>query len=133
MGLEKKKILILDDDSNMRMLLDFVLHKQYDIYTKENGARGMDWLARGNHPDLIIADIDMPEMDGLAFLKKIQQNGYLSTIPVIILSGHQSNKIRLQSFREGAADYQTKPFVPDEIYYKIEKALQAADVSSHAD
>lgn len=125
----KKKILVLDDDSNMRMLLDFVLHKQYDIYTKENGAKGLDWLARGNQPDLIITDIDMPEMDGFAFLKKIREQGALNKIPVIMLSGNQSNKIRMQSLREGASDYQTKPFVPDEIFHKIEKALHAQEIS----
>ena len=129
MVLGKKKILVLDDDSNMRMLLDFVLHKQYDIYTKENGARGLDWLARGNHPDLIITDIDMPEMDGFAFLKKIREKDTLNKIPVIILSGNQSNKMRMQSLREGASDYQTKPFVPDEIFHKIEKALHAYEIS----
>ncbi len=128
MALGKKKILVLDDDSNMRMLLDFVLHKQYDIYTKENGLRGLDWLARGNQPDLIIADIDMPEMDGFAFLKKIREKDVFDNIPVIMLSAHQSNKMRMQSLREGAIDYQTKPFVPDEIFHKIEKALRKHEI-----
>lgn len=133
MGLNKKKILVLDDDANMRMLLDFVLHKQYDIYTKENGRRGLTWLAKGNHPDLIIADIDMPEMDGFTFLQQLQANGELSDIPVIFLSAYQSNKIRLQSLRAGAVDYQTKPFVPDEIFHKIAKALLAQEITSRAD
>lgn len=123
MNADKKKILILDDDSNMRMLLDFVLHKRYDIYTKENGVRGMAWLAKGNLPDLIIADIEMPEMDGFAFLKEIREDGFLADIPVIILSSNQSHKVRLKSIQEGADDFQIKPFNPEEIFHKIERAL----------
>lgn len=127
----KKRILIIDDDPNIRMLLDFVLRKRYDVIAVEDGMQGMSWLSAGNLPDLIIADIEMPRIDGKEFLKGIRESGFFRDIPVIMLSGHERAEIKVKCMELGANDYCIKPFNPEEILEKIENVLQSAAKRSH--
>jgi len=127
----KKRILTIDDDPNIRMLLDFVLRKGYEVIALEDGMQGMSWLAAGNIPDLIIADVEMPRIDGYEFLKGIRESGFFRDIPVIMLSGHDSKDIKIKCIQQGADDYCVKPFNPEEIVKKIEKVLKRATRHSH--
>ncbi|MEZ4829314.1 MAG: response regulator [Bacteroidia bacterium] len=130
MSNKKKHILVVDDDANIRMLLEFLLHKYYRVVTREDGLSGMSWLASGNLPDLIIADIDMPRLNGYHFLKNIRESGLFQEIPVIMLSGFESTEIREKCLEQGAIEYLVKPFNPDTIFQTIEKALQLAENQS---
>lgn len=127
MSNRKKLILVVDDDENIRMLLEFLLRKYYKVVTREDGLSGMSWLASGNMPDLIVADIDMPRLNGYHFLKNIRESGLFEDIPVIMLSGFESEEIKDKCFEQGATDYLVKPFNPDTIFQTIEKALQLAE------
>ncbi len=64
----KKKILVIDDELSIRMLLENFLSKTYEVITKNDGMEGVQWLEQGNMPDLIVADIQMPNMDGYDYL-----------------------------------------------------------------
>jgi len=59
----KKKILVIDDELSIRMLLENFLSKTYDVIAKSDGMEGLKWLELGNMPDLIVADIQMPNLD----------------------------------------------------------------------
>lgn len=127
MGTRKKQILIIDDDANIRMLLEFLLRKTYRVTTREDGLSGMAWLSAGNFPDLILADIDMPRLNGYHLLKNIRESGLFSDIPVIMLSGFESIEVKNKCFDQGANGYLIKPFNPETIFNSIEKALLLAD------
>ena len=119
MATRKKTILIIDDDDNIRMLLEFVLRKHYNIITREDGLSGMSWLMEGNMPDLIIADLDMPRLNGYHLLKHIRESGFFFDIPLVMLSGYESNEIKIKCLEQGADDYWIKPFNPETILRKI--------------
>ena len=65
----KRTILVIDDEQSIRMLLENFLGKEFEVITKNDGLEGIKFLEEGNLPDLIVADIQMPNMDGYEFLE----------------------------------------------------------------
>ncbi len=119
----KKKILIIDDELSIRMLLENYLGKKYEVITKTDGIEGMKYLEAGNMPDLIVADIQMPNMDGFEFLKQLKVSGFFKNIPVIMLSGIESSQERVKCLKMGAEDFIVKPFNPEELALRIENLI----------
>lgn len=119
----KKKILVVDDERTIRMLLENYLGQTYDVTAKTDGLDALNWLNTGHIPDLIIADINMPNMDGHAFVENIRSSGYFSEIPVIMLSASESSTEKVKFLRLGANDYMVKPFNPEELEVRIELLL----------
>ncbi len=118
----KQTILVVDDEQNIRILLENFLSQDYDITSKNDGIEALEWL-EVNLPALIICDIQMPNMDGYQLLEKIRQRGYTKHTPVIMLSGTEASKERVKCYRLGAQDYLTKPFNPEELEELIKKNL----------
>ncbi len=119
----KRTILVIDDEQSIRMLLENFLGKDFEVVTKNDGLEGIKFLEEGNLPDLIVADIQMPNMDGYEFLENAKASGFFNHIPVIMLSGNESSKERIKSLRLGADDYMVKPFNPEELYLRIRNIL----------
>jgi CheY-like chemotaxis protein len=115
-------ILVIDDESNIRLLLESFLSLDYNVVCKDDGMDALQWL-EDNLPDLIICDIQMPNMDGYQFLEKLRQRAYTSHTPVIMLSGNEASKERIKCYKLGAQDYLTKPFNPEELDELIKKNL----------
>ena len=116
----KKKILIIDDELSIRMLLENFLKREYNVVTKNDGMEGLTWLEEGNIPDLIVADIQMPNLDGYDFIKNLRASGYFKHIPLIMLSGIESTTEKIKCLKLGADDYIVKPFNPEELSIRIE-------------
>lgn len=121
---KKKKLLILDDKIAIAKIITVYLSSEYDIVYFDTPVKGLDWLYKGNTPDLILLDIKMPEMNGDEFLTYIKRNGLFKHIPVIVLSGEESSAIRIKMLEEGADDYILKPFNPMELKIRIRKVLK---------
>lgn len=119
----KKKILVIDDELSIRMLLENFLSKTFEVAAKSDGLEGMKYLEGGNMPDLIVADIQMPNMDGYDFIKNIKASGYFKDIPLIMLSGIESSQEKVKCLKLGANDYIVKPFNPEELSIRIELLL----------
>ena len=119
----KRTVLIIDDEQSIRMLLENFLGKEFDVITKNDGLEGIKFLEDGNLPDIIVADIQMPNMDGYEFLENAKASGFFNHIPIIMLSGNESSKERIKSLRMGADDYMVKPFNPEELYLRIKNIL----------
>jgi DNA-binding response OmpR family regulator len=119
----KKKILVIDDELSIRMLLENFLSKTYEVTTKNDGMEGVQWLEKGNIPDLIVADIQMPNMNGNDFIKNIRSSGFFREIPLIMLSGIESSQEKVKCLKLGANDYLVKPFNPEELAIRIELLL----------
>lgn len=119
----KKSILIIDDEKSIRLLLHNFLSKTYDVSTRENGLDGLNWMQDGHMPDLIVADIQMPEMDGYEFIGQIRSSGFFKDIPMIMLSSIDSSQEKVKCLKLGANDYLVKPFNPEELAIRIELLL----------
>jgi two-component system chemotaxis response regulator CheY len=85
----KKSILIVDDSAPLRMLLEAMLQKKYKVYTANDGLSALMWLTNGNIPDLIITDMQMPNINGTEFINILNSNILYSDIPVLILTGNK--------------------------------------------
>ncbi len=120
----KSKILVIDDDHNMRRLLEYNLAKSYSVNTANDGQEALLWLEAGNMPDLIVADIRMPNIDGHDFIKNVRSNKAFKHIPVIFLTAKAQSTDRITGLKLGADDYMTKPFNPEELAIRIDKILQ---------
>jgi CheY-like chemotaxis protein len=119
----RKKILVIDDEQTIRLLLEKYLAKNYDVVAKKDGTEALEWL-EGNLPDLIICDIQMPNMDGYTFLEKLRHRGFTKHTPVVMLSGSsERSEDRVKCYRLEAQDYLTKPFNPAELSELIKKNL----------
>ncbi|MBL4593129.1 MAG: response regulator [Flavobacteriales bacterium] len=114
-----KKILVIDDDSSIRMLLNHLLKKDYSIKLKENGYDALLYLQEGNVPDMIISDLSMPKMNGYDFLKNIRASNFFNNIPLIVLSANENSSERINCLRKGADDYMVKPFNPEELRIRV--------------
>lgn len=118
----KHKILVIDDEKSICLILENFLSDQYDVTSKNDGVQALEWL-ENNLPDLIICDVQMPNMDGYLFLEKVRQRGYTKHTPVIMLSATETSKERVKCYRLGAQDYLMKPFNPEELEELIKKNL----------
>ena len=120
----KKTILVIDDDYFVRTLLNFLLQDFYEVVTIENGFKAMMWLDKGNIPDLILTDMDMPQINGFNLLKHLQKSGYYRDIPVLVLSGHNSPELEEQCRLSGAAGFISKPFNPPDLLIRLNYLLE---------
>ncbi len=119
----KKNILVVDDERSMRMLLENYLGETFKVIVRDNGKDALDWLHEGHIPELIIADINMPQMDGYEFVKNLKASGYFKDVPILMLSGTDSSTEKVKFLRLGAGDYVVKPFNPEELLVRIELLL----------
>ncbi len=119
----KKKVLIVDDSRPMLALLSGMLKMNYDIVSKQSALSALETLNEGYLPDLIISDINMPEMDGFDFIIRLKDSAKLAGIPIMVLSGIQTSADRLKLYRLGIDDYISKPFNPEEMSIRVNKLL----------
>jgi CheY-like chemotaxis protein len=122
MSIEMNKILVIDDEQSIQLMLENFLSKKYQVVCKNNGTEAIEWLEE-NLPDLIICDIQMPVMNGYQFLEKFRQRGYTKHTPVVMLSCTESSQDRVKCYRLGSQDFLVKPFNPEELMEVIKKNL----------
>lgn len=120
MKMDKKKILIIDDEESMRHMLSLILKKEgYEVFAVNGGKEALDLLSSLSF-DFILSDIIMPEMDGLQLLQALKERKVESTI--IMMSAYGTINTAIEAMKRGAYDYISKPFRPDEILLALRKA-----------
>lgn len=118
-----KRIMVVDDDANMRSVLEFRLRKEgYSVSLVSDGPDALDKV-KGEKPDLIILDLLMPEMDGHAVLDYLKHNPETHDIPVIVLTAKGDNATRIRSLKLGAANFVPKPFSPRKLVRDVRATL----------
>lgn len=117
------KVMIIDDDEDVRNLIEMQLGRYFTILTASNGAEGLNKLNE-EQPDLVICDIMMPEMDGIEFTKRLKKNFNISHIPVILLTAYSSEEHQLEGIRAGADSYITKPFSVKYLMTRVVKLIE---------
>lgn len=116
------KILVIDDEKEIRDYLKEELGETYKILEAENGAEGLK-MALSQQPHLIISDVVMPHMDGFTFVKKLKTNNNISHIPVILLTSKTEYKDRIEALDKGADSYLTKPFNIEEVIITVNNLI----------
>lgn len=119
----KKRILVIDDEITILKLLQHYLSEYYEVVVKPNGNSAFAWMHEGNIPELIVADLQMPEMNGYDFLAQVRASGFFRETPVIILSSIDNSAERIRCFKLGARDYVVKPFNPEELQLRIQNII----------
>ncbi|GAB3295233.1 response regulator transcription factor [Hymenobacter humi] len=123
MPIVKKVLLIVDDEPSICLILEHYFSMDYTVVVKPNGLEAMEWLEQGNSPDAIVADYDMPLMDGPEFIKQIRASSRHREVGLIILSGKDSTANKIKCLKLGADDYLVKPFNPEELSLRIQNML----------
>jgi CheY-like chemotaxis protein len=115
---ERHVILIVDDTpENLVILGDMLEQEGHGVLIATSGLKALEIVRVSPHPELVLLDIMMPDMDGYEVCRQLKADSELKMIPVIFISalGMQEQKIR--AFREGAVDYITKPFMAEEVVH----------------
>ncbi len=116
----KKRLLIIDDEANMRHMLSTVLKKaDYQVETAADGVEGLEMIQQSPY-DFILCDIKMPNMGGMEFLKLSRDR--IGAATVIMMSAYGSIDTAIKAMKSGAYDYISKPFKTDEVYLTLKKA-----------
>ena len=116
-----QKVLVVDDEAQItRVLRHSLTAHRYDVRTAADGISGLDTF-RDWQPDLIITDLQMPEMDGIEFCREVRKH---SNLPIIVLSVRGEEKTKVAALDAGADDYVTKPFGIDELLARVRAALR---------
>lgn len=125
MGLPNRvKILVVEDDVFMQTILKGFLEQVYEVAIAANGIEAIAYLKKEALPDLIISDLNTPEMGGLELLGVLKADDHLNNIPVLVLSGEESSEMRIKCLDAGADDYIVKPFNPREVESRIRVILR---------
>ena len=126
---ERKQVLIVDDEPNLRKILAAQLSRDgYDVLLAEDGEQGLATL-REHHVDLVVTDLRMPKVDGMTLLREALKDQ--PELPIVMITAHGTVDTAVEALKLGAFDYLTKPFDKDEVRQVVAKALrtrQLADV-----
>lgn len=126
--MERRKILVVDDESRMRKLVkDFLVKSNYDVLEAEDGEQAVDLFFREKGISLVVLDVMMPRMDGWQVCKEIRA---YSQVPIIMLTARGDEQDELQGFKLGVDEYISKPFSPKILVARIEAVLRRAQADT---
>ena len=122
----KRTVLVVDDEGNMQTVMRMVLEEAgYDVLLADTGEAALSHLHNPNL-DVILTDLKMPGMGGEALVRRCRKE--LPNVPVIIVTAHGTISSAVRSIRDGAADYLTKPFEPEQLEIAVHNALKLRDI-----
>ena len=120
----KPRILVVDDNADLRNYLTRLLSERYTVHAVEDGKAAID----AETPDLILSDVMMPEIDGLEFVRAVRSSEKVQGIPIILLSARAGEESALAGLRAGADDYLVKPFTAQALFAHVETHLNNASI-----
>jgi two-component system KDP operon response regulator KdpE len=115
------RILLVDDEVSLQRTMAPLLRSQgYEVIVAGDAREALA-SAQGDHPDLIVLDLGLPDMDGIEVCRRVRAR---SRTPILVLSARNAEKDKVRALDEGADDYVTKPFSPDELLARVRAALR---------
>jgi len=119
-----KKILIVDDSDSIREVITFTLQNEgYEVIAGINGKDALRFLD-GNPIDLIITDLYMPELDGIAFIKHVRSMETYKHVPILFLTTESQNQKKMEAKEAGATGWIIKPFVPAKLLDALKRVIR---------
>lgn len=126
MKVKQARVAVLDDDSDLCRLLQYLLAREFDVVVLDDGAR-LQSMVEQSKVDLIVLDIGLGDEDGILIAQRIRAT---SNIPLIFLSGYSSEEMILRGLNIGADDYVTKPFQSEILLARIRNALRRRELQA---
>ena len=126
------RILVVDDNADMREYIARLLSTRFNVETAADGETALKAI-RKSSPELILSDVMMPGIDGLALLRELRSDSRTQTIPIILLSALAGEESRIEGLKAGADDYLTKPFTAGELMARVTAHLEIARLRRHAE
>ena len=127
-----QRILLADDNADMREYVRRLLSGQYEVEAVADGEAALNAI-RESAPDLVLSDVMMPNLDGLGLLRELRADERLKTVPVILLSARAGEEARVEGMEVGADDYLVKPFSARELLARVEAHLKLHRVRRDAE
>src|ERR1035437_3386522 len=125
--MNNKQILVVDDEPKIRRVLEIMLHKMgHRVLAAGNGREALA-IFQNHSVDLVITDLRMPEMDGIALLAALRAQE--SEVPVVVITAHGTIETAVTAMKHGACDYILRPFDIDVLELAVERALNSAEVT----
>jgi PAS domain S-box-containing protein len=131
-SLDRPRVLIADDNADMRQYLVRLLAERYSVKAVPNGKAALEAVAERT-PDLILSDVMMPELDGFGLLRELRSDPKTKTIPIILLSARAGEESRVEGMEHGADDYLIKPFSVRELLARVQTHLEMSRVRKQAE
>ena len=131
-SITRARVLLADDNADMRDYVSRLLRAQFDVEAVPDGLAALA-AARSSRPDLILADVMMPSLDGFGLLRELRSDPELSTVPVVLLSARAGEEARVEGWGAGADDYLVKPFSARELLARVESHVNLTRVRREAD
>ncbi len=125
-----ERLLVVDDNADMRVYLTRLLGRRWQVRAVSDGAEALEAVAQHPPPDLIVSDVMMPRVDGFALIAALRAVPATRSIPVLLVSARAGEEARIESLRAGADDYVVKPFSARELMARIEAQLLKARLAS---
>ena len=120
----RRTILIVDDFDDTRLLLrTWLQRKGFRVVEAEDGNYAVA-AAQSNRPDLIIMDVEMPELDGLAATRRLRQLTNFAGVPIVAISAYGADQYRAHALAAGCDEYVSTPFEPDELEQLIRSLIK---------
>ena len=124
----KAKLLLIDDDANLCQVISYQLKKMgYDVDITNSGREGLEAYRQGNY-DIVLTDIQMPDISGIQVLQEIRKQN--KEVVIILITAYGSVENALEACRMGADDYITKPFGQEQLLFVIEKAVRLRNLQT---
>jgi DNA-binding response OmpR family regulator len=118
-----RKVLVIDDEPGIIDIVETnLLGEGFEVVSARDGKEGLEKI-RSEKPDLVVLDVMMPEMDGWQVLKEVEKDPDTAGIPVIMLTAKAADEDYIHGLEEGAVEYLTKPFFPQELVNRIKITL----------
>lgn len=122
---ERAVILIVDDTADGRDIYSLYLqHQGFTVFTARDGNEGVE-MAREHQPDIVIMDIAMARLDGIAATKRLKRDARTRRTPVIVLTAYPEKPVQQRAMEAGASAFLTKPCLPEELERHIRRLLAA--------
>lgn len=123
----KASIIIIEDEKNICSFIEHILEPQgYRVITASTGREGLQYIT-SDHPDVILLDLGLPDMDGIEIIEQVR---VWSSVPIIVISARTTEKSKVAALDLGADDYLTKPFGTGELLARIRTALRHSQRSA---
>ena len=124
------RILVVDDNADMRDYLQSLLEKKYSVLTAGNGVEALH-VIKSENPLVVLSDIMMPVMDGIRLTEEIKQNRQTEQIPVMLITARAGEESRIAGYETGADDYLVKPFSARELLARVQTQIKIAQTRKH--
>lgn len=123
MRTDKQRILIVDDSPNDIHIIIENLKEHHAVIASTSGSKALELAAKDPRPDVILMDVEMPEMNGYQVCRQLKSQSLTADIPVIFISAHDTIEEKLAGYEAGGSDYLIKPLQPAELLHKVEIAI----------